>query len=73
MRNANRIAPIIRVLEQLWREFPDLRLCQLIENIAGKDAFFLEDDKFFELLQQFRAQALSVQEKWVCGKLKNRE
>ena len=74
MRNPDRIVPIIRQLERLWMEYPDLRLCQLIAGITGPgDSFYLEDDKFFELLQQFRKQHTSVQEEWVCGTLDVKE
>ena len=44
-RTPNRIPMIMRVLEQVWKDNPDLRLGQLITVAAGKeDLFSMEDD-----------------------------
>ena len=48
MRDPQRIKRILALLEKAWQEVPDLRLGQLIENIAKElgwnDAFYMEDD-----------------------------
>lgn len=48
MRNPERIPRILDLLEKVWKEFPDWRLGQLIENIARdigwNDAYYMEDD-----------------------------
>lgn len=48
MRDQNRIPKIIDLLEKVWKEVPDWRLGQLIENIARdigwNDAYYMEDD-----------------------------
>lgn len=42
-RNPNRIDPILRELGRLWKMLPDMRLGQLVYNIAGRDPFHIED------------------------------
>jgi uncharacterized protein YihD (DUF1040 family) len=48
MRDPNRIPRVLDLLEKVWKEVPDLRLGQLIENIARdmgwNDAYYVEDD-----------------------------
>jgi uncharacterized protein YihD (DUF1040 family) len=50
MRDPKRIDKIINKLRAVWKTNPDLRLGQLIHNIAhdavgnGVDIFFVEDD-----------------------------
>lgn len=53
-RKRSRITPVIRKLEEVWREHPDLRLGQLLIDCAGdKDLFNLEDDELLEALERF--------------------
>lgn len=56
MRNPDRIPLILEELRQLWEKHPDLRFMQLVSNII-KDfdisTFYIEDEKFLELLRQF--------------------
>lgn len=53
-RKRGRISPVIRKLEEVWREHPDLRLGQLLIDCAGdKDLFNLEDDELLEALERF--------------------
>ena len=53
-RKRGRISPVIRKLEEVWREHPDLRLGQLLIDCAGgKDLFNLEDDELMEALERF--------------------
>lgn len=45
MRNPDRIDPIIEKLRATWRADPDLRLGQLVVNLAGgSDPFNVEDN-----------------------------
>ena len=53
-RKRGRISPVIRKLEEVWREHPDLRLGQLLVNCAGgKDLFNLEDGELMEAMERF--------------------
>jgi len=53
-RSRSRISPVIRKLEEVWREHPDLRLGQLLIDCAGdKDLFNLEDDELLEAMERF--------------------
>lgn len=57
MRDTNRISRLMKMLESYWLMVPDWRFGQLIENLkrfSGKaDLFYMEDDKFEELLKNF--------------------
>lgn len=54
IRKRGRISPVIRKLEEVWREHPDLRLGQLLIDCAGdKDLFYLEDDELLEVMGRF--------------------
>lgn len=46
MRNPDRINRILKMIEEIWKKNPDLRLCQLIGNVfpAG-DNYRMEDDE----------------------------
>lgn len=54
MRNPDRIGPMLKQLESYWRANPDLRLGQIVSNMAAsvgsKDCFFTEDDKMMGIL-----------------------
>ena len=53
-RKRSRITPIIRKIEEVWREHPDLRLGQLLIDCVGhKDLFNLEDDELLEAMERF--------------------
>lgn len=53
-RSRSRISPVIRKLEEVWREHPDLRLGQLLIDCASdKDLFNLEDDELLEAMERF--------------------
>ena len=43
-QRGSRIKPIIRKIEEVWREHPDLRLGQLLN---------LEDDELMEAMERF--------------------
>lgn len=57
MRDINRIDRITEKLNKLWKQSTDLRLCQLISNVAYingycDDIFYIEDDKFEKILDE---------------------
>lgn len=47
MRDPKRIERVLSLIEVLWKRNPDLRLGQLVCNLALRDenVFYLEDDK----------------------------
>ena len=56
MRNINRIDEVLAALKENWEKVPDWRLGQLLCNLqsaAGNDLFYVEDDKFVELLEEY--------------------
>lgn len=54
MRNPDRISYVLSLIAQGWQKVPDLRICQIFENLksyAGKDdLFYMEDDEFIQLI-----------------------
>lgn len=53
MRDPKRIPEIVRLLECVWFQHPDLRLGQLVEFVASSvnktvDPFFVEDDSYLD-------------------------
>ncbi len=61
MRDPNRLDNLYEVFHKIHKEkFPDLRAFQLFENFIGWayektkiDPFFIEDDKFIELIKEY--------------------
>lgn len=56
MRDINRIDEVLAALKENWEKVPDWRLGQLLCNLqsaAGNDLFYVEDDKFVELLEEY--------------------
>jgi uncharacterized protein YihD (DUF1040 family) len=57
MRDPNRIKPLLDALRIYWEMHPDLRLCQMLSNIAtiggwsDKDLYYLEDKDLMEHLK----------------------
>lgn len=52
-RDPKRISPLIEKLRLLWSCYPDLRLCQLLINVAGQnDPFYVEDDQLEEKINE---------------------
>ena len=51
MRDINRIEPMLELIKELWKVYPDWRLGQLIQNAAARsgwksnDVFYIEDDQ----------------------------
>ncbi|MCQ2802596.1 MAG: hypothetical protein MJ225_02895 [Bacilli bacterium] len=53
MRNPNRIPIILAEIEKLWREYPDMRLGQLIGNVLeGPALYYIEDNMLIDVLKK---------------------
>lgn len=52
MRNPKRIKPLLKKIEQIWKEYPDLRFCQLIGNVTPYDNYWVEDDDLEKRLEK---------------------
>lgn len=53
MRNTNRIDRILNEIRIIWKQYPDLRLGQLILNVIEDPAlYYIEDKELVELLKQ---------------------
>lgn len=53
MRNPERIDFILNEIKNIWSSYPDLRLCQLLENVKPNnlyDMYYIEDELLVELL-----------------------
>ena len=54
MRDPNRIPVLLQAIKEVWEKSPDLRLCQLIQCVTGKnDSFYVEDEEFSKQLIDF--------------------
>ena len=54
MRDKERIWPILTELAAIWNRYPDLRLGQLIGNVAeGTALYYAEDDDLIAQLKAF--------------------
>lgn len=56
MRNIDRIDDTLDLIREIWYTYPDLRLCQLLENIKPnnlKDMYYIEDDTLCKLLERY--------------------
>lgn len=55
MRNIDRIDDTLDLIREIWYTYPDLRLCQLLENVKPsnlKDMYYIEDDTLCKLLER---------------------
>ena len=61
MRDPKRIDVVLKQLRDYWIEHPDLRLCQIVTNLASKSGFgpciapniyYLEDEAFINLIKE---------------------
>ena len=51
-RDVGRITTVLSAVETVWKQYPDMRLGQLLINVCGKsDLFSVEDEKMLERLQ----------------------
>jgi len=56
MRNKTRIPKILKQLERIWKEYPELRLGQLIQNCFGSGSsslYYIEDKELIETIERF--------------------
>jgi hypothetical protein len=55
MRDPARIDRLLAKLGEIWREQPDLRLCQLIGNAlrSNTDNYYVEDDQLEIALDEY--------------------
>ena len=68
MRDLNRIKPVLKELEDLWLENPDLRIGQLIMGITRTEEtnpklFYMEDDEFLIKLKEFKNMFYEIKRK----------
>ncbi len=51
MRDVNRIPIVLDKLSELWKMFPDFRLCQLLTALVGQDNFYREDEELLKAIE----------------------
>ena len=56
MRDPNRIKPFLETIEKCWKQVPDWRFGQLIENLKRRlnieDLFYIEDKELEEAIKK---------------------
>ena len=53
-RDPKRIPEILGLISEIWNKYPDLRLCQLLENVKPQnynDMYYIEDSDLIALLE----------------------
>jgi uncharacterized protein YihD (DUF1040 family) len=68
MRELKRIEPILALIQQIWKEDPELRLCQLLLNAirphdACSELYALEDSTLYRKLEHYHNQMQHVNQK----------
>lgn len=56
MRDPKRIKAMLELIEKIWTKHPDLRLCQLLENVSTSidtSMYYMEDDELERRLKTF--------------------
>lgn len=54
MRDVNRIDKILEQIGRVWKQYPDLRLGQLLLNVLGDPMlYYAEDDEIVMALRDF--------------------
>jgi uncharacterized protein YihD (DUF1040 family) len=57
MRDPKRIDEVINRVKRAWKTYPDLRLGQLLLNVADdKNLYYLEDDELVFLMEDYLKQ-----------------
>lgn len=54
MRDVERIPKVLDKIKEIWLRYPDLRLCQLLENTKPtnlNDMYYIEDEDLLKLLE----------------------
>ena len=78
MRDPKRIDTVLQVLEYYWKQNPDMRLGQLIGNVArDPELYYMEDDKLmrriigtYERLNGDREETRAMIEAWTGDDVK---
>ena len=60
MRDSKRIARILFLIGRIWVKNPDLRLCQLIGNVAPGDNYHVEDEDLEKRLKTLYSEEQEV-------------
>lgn len=68
MRDPNRIPNVLHDVQRVWEAFPDMRLGQLLLNVAEDPAlYYMEDEELVHRLLEFgynfAKEKLNVEEK----------
>lgn len=53
-RDPKRIPEVLGLISEIWNKYPDLRLCQLLENVKPQnynDMYYIEDSDLITLLE----------------------
>jgi uncharacterized protein YihD (DUF1040 family) len=60
MRDPNRIDKVLNTIRFFWKKNPDLRLTQMVLNLAGdnEDVFYMEEDELLERLNKLYSDTL---------------
>ena len=54
MRDKERIPQVLKEIQNIWEQSPDLRLGQLIINVINDPAaYYIEDDALIKTLKEF--------------------
>lgn len=54
MRDKNRIESVLNEIKDIWKQYPDLRLGQLILNVVRDPAaYYIEDEQLIVALKAF--------------------
>lgn len=54
MRDKERIPQVLKEIQNIWEQYPDLRLGQLILNVVNDPAaYYVEDDVLIKALKEF--------------------
>lgn len=54
-RHAGRMQEVLRRIGAVWKQYPDMRLGQLLVNVCGpKDLFWIEDEHLMQLIEKNR-------------------
>lgn len=58
MRDPKRIKKVLQILRQYWEAHPDLRLGQILVNMADDSTYYMEDDELVErIIKALKEQA----------------
>ena len=53
MKKPRNIRHILIQIEKIWKNHPELRLCQLIQNCFRDDIYYIEDEKLIKTLKEY--------------------